>query len=230
MTALHAVNAILLTLGILVLLPIAVFCLECLAALLPRRRSDGCSTATPERSVAAPRPRAAVLIPAHNEQAVIEQTLGALIPTLAAGDRVLVVADNCDDQTAELARAAGAEVAAREDRERRGKGYALEYGLCVLRHDPPEVVIVVDADCLVEPQTVDVLSRLAGRTQRPVQAINLTDRNPAAGPIQVVSLLGNRFTNLIRPLGLLRLGAVPFDGHRHGHPLAVDRKRATWGR
>ena len=50
-------------------------------------------------------------------------------------------------------------------------------------------------------------ARLAESTRRPVQGLNLTDRNPASGPIQSVSLLANRFTNLIRPLGLLRLGA-----------------------
>ena len=156
-------------------------------------------------TIAAPRPRAAVLIPAHNEQLVIEQTLCTIIPTLVAGDRILVVADNCTDETAELARRAGAEVVVRTDAEHRGKGYALECGLQTFEHDPPDVVIVVDADCLVEPQTIEAASRLAHRTQRPVQALNLTDRNPASGPIQVVSLLGNRFTNLIRPLGSLRL-------------------------
>ena len=193
-------NAIAIMLSIAVLLPIAVFLVECLAAVLPRRRR-------PEGASDARRPRAAVLIPAHNEQAVIEQTLLAVIPTLAPGDRVLVVADNCDDETAALAQASGAEVVVRNDPEDRGKGYALERGLRALERDPPEVVIVVDADCLVEPQTVDALARLAGRTRRPVQALNLTDRNPATGPLQVVSLLGNRFTNLIRPLGLRRLGA-----------------------
>ena len=40
-----------------------------------------------------------------------------------------------------------------------------------------------------------------------MQARNLTDRNPAAGPTQAVSILANRFTNLVRPLGLARLGA-----------------------
>ena len=46
------------------------------------------------------------------------------------------------------------------------------------------------------------------QTQRPVQARNLTDRAlRAAGPVEAVSILANRFTNLIRPLGLARLGA-----------------------
>jgi cellulose synthase/poly-beta-1,6-N-acetylglucosamine synthase-like glycosyltransferase len=215
MTTLQVVNASLITLGILVLVPIAMFCLECMAAALPRRLADDGSNnldGAPSKdanatAIVAPRPRAAVLIPAHNEELVIEETVSSIIPALAAGDRILVVADNCNDQTAELAQRAGAEVIVRTDADHRGKGYALECGLRALERDQPDVVMVIDADCLVEPQTVDVASRLAQRTQRPVQAMNLTDRNPASGQIQVVSLLGNRFTNLIRPLGSLRLRA-----------------------
>ena len=201
MTALSTVNAVLLVLGILVLIPIAVLCLECLAALFTRRPLEN------GQGMRASRPRVAVLIPAHNEESVIEQTLLTLLPELSAGDRLLVVADNCDDQTAELARRAGAEVVDRNDPQHRGKGYALQHGFRVLQTAPPEVVIVIDADCLVEPQTIETLACLAWRTQRPVQARNLTDRNLAAGSIQAVSILGNRVTNLVRPLGLLRLGA-----------------------
>jgi cellulose synthase/poly-beta-1,6-N-acetylglucosamine synthase-like glycosyltransferase len=153
------------------------------------------------------RPRTAVLIPAHDEQAVIEPTLRAILAALSAGDRLLVVADNCTDETAALARRAGADVVERSDPQRRGKGYALQYGIHALRADRPQVVVVIDADCLVEPGAIEILARLAGQTQRPVQARNLTDRRPAAGPVEAVSILANRFTNLIRPLGLARLGA-----------------------
>jgi cellulose synthase/poly-beta-1,6-N-acetylglucosamine synthase-like glycosyltransferase len=80
-------------------------------------------------AVAAPRrPGAdvAVLIPAHNESAGIEATLRCLQAQLRAGDRVLVVADNCDDDTAAVARDAGAEVIERIDAIHRGKGFALD--------------------------------------------------------------------------------------------------------
>jgi cellulose synthase/poly-beta-1,6-N-acetylglucosamine synthase-like glycosyltransferase len=203
MTFWPAVNLILIVLSSLMLVPIGLFCLECLAAMFSRGRlgiaRDG------------QRPRVAVLIPAHNEQLVIEQTLAALRQQLAASQpnaptKVVVVADNCDDQTAELARGTGAEVVVRIDPDHRGKGYALQTGLHALRQHPPEVVVMIDADCLVGPETIDTLARVAWSTQRPVQALNLTDRNPAAGPIQRVSLLGNHFTNMIRPLGLSALG------------------------
>jgi len=197
MTMLPLINAVLLTLSVLALLPVLAFCLETVLALLPRKELHW-----PRGS---PRPRAAVLIPAHNEELLLQQTLAAILPTLAPGDRVLVVADNCDDQTAEVSRRAGAEAVERSDPSRRGKGYALDYGLRALSQDPPDVVVVIDADCLLAAETVDLLARVAGSTLRPVQALNLTDRNPPAGPVQTVSTLANRFTNLIRPLGLARV-------------------------
>src|SRR6185369_9762676 len=98
------------------LVPAAVLCVESLSALLP-------ATAEPRRE---PRPfKLAVLMPAHDEELGIAGTVRALSAELAPGDRLLVVADNCSDRTAELARAAGAEVVERRDAERRGKGHAL---------------------------------------------------------------------------------------------------------
>src|SRR4029077_15010006 len=61
--------------------------------------------------------------------------------------RVLVVADNCSDATAALARAAGAQVLERNDPEHRGKGYALAYAFAASRaHGRADAVVVVDAD------------------------------------------------------------------------------------
>src|SRR5688572_14528989 len=101
--------------------PALVFCREVLLALLPRR-----SDAPRELPANA---RLAVLIPAHNEQAVISATLSSLLPTIPANTRVLVVADNCTDATAATARELGAEVVERQDRHRRGKGFALDFGI-----------------------------------------------------------------------------------------------------
>ena len=97
-------------------------------------------------------PTIAVLIPAHNEEDVIGRTLGALNTHLGEGDRVLVVADNCTDETAEVAASFGAEVSDRTDSKRRGKGYALDHGLGVMRSwsTPPGVVVIFDADCVFD--------------------------------------------------------------------------------
>src|SRR5579863_9902131 len=66
-----------------------------------------------------------LIVPAHDEAAVIAGVVASLrkLHWPADGSRVIVVADNCSDATADLARAAGAEVLERRDTTRRGKGY-----------------------------------------------------------------------------------------------------------
>ena len=96
-------------------LPNLVIAVELVAGLAPR--------ALP--LLAGPAPTVAVLVPAHDEAAGIGAMLGRVLPLLPAGARLLVVADNCTDDTAALARAAGAEVTERHDTGARGKGHAL---------------------------------------------------------------------------------------------------------
>ncbi len=194
----HAIDIFLIVLSLAIMAPMTAFVLECLLSILPFRTKPAATTLR--------HPRTAVLIPAHNEQSVLEQSLGVLIPGLSGGDRVLVVADNCDDRTAEVARAAGAEVVVRHDPARRGKGYALDFAVQYLRQDPPEVAVILDADCLVLTDAIKILAREAFQSGRQVQALNLTDRLPPTASRQVLAILANRFTNLIRPLGLSRAG------------------------
>lgn len=111
------------------------------------------------------KPRTTVLIPAHNEALGIADTLHRLHGADAA-IAVLVVADNCQDETAHVARAAGAEVLERHDLERRGKGFALAFGrdhLAKRRPDErPEVIVVLDADCRTDMAASGVSQASAG--------------------------------------------------------------------
>ncbi|MEM9980387.1 MAG: glycosyltransferase family 2 protein, partial [Cyanobacteria bacterium P01_D01_bin.2] len=105
--------------------------------------------------------RRAILMPAHNEEAVIQATLSTLTPQLHPTDRLVVVADNCTDATADIARQAGATVLERQNDRQRGKGYALDFGLRHLSADAPDVLIMVDADCQVQPGAIDAIANLA---------------------------------------------------------------------
>jgi cellulose synthase/poly-beta-1,6-N-acetylglucosamine synthase-like glycosyltransferase len=129
------------------------------------------STATPVPKPSARRLRFDIVVPAHDESAVIERTVASLL-TLdwpREAFRVLVVADNCTDTTARLARAAGAEVIERYDPTRRGKGYALEYGFEASdRQGRADAVVVVDADTVVSS---NLLEAFAARLERGAQAI-----------------------------------------------------------
>jgi len=155
---------------------------------------------------AADRPRVAVLVPAHNESTHVLPTIACLRPQLGPRDRLLVVADNCSDDTAALARGAGAEVVERRDTTRRGKGYALDFGVDCLRADPPEVVLVVDADCVLSDGAVEAIARDCHRSGMPVQMLDLMQAQPGAGLKLRVLEFAMVVKNLVRPLGTFRLG------------------------
>ncbi len=115
-----------------------------LGGLLPGRKAP---------AVQADRPfHLAVIVPAHNEETGIQRTVQSLLQCDPAGQRsVVVVADNCTDATAERASRAGARVLVRHDRERRGKGYALDYAFQQLLPEGIDAFLIVDADTVVAP-------------------------------------------------------------------------------
>lgn len=171
------------------------FALETGLGLVPLRRP----------ALAGPVPATAILVPAHDEAGGIAATVTAL-RAAAPGARVLVVADNCSDQTAALARGAGAEVAERSDPARRGKGYALAFGRERLAADPPAVVIVIDADCRLAPGAADLLAREVAAGAGPVQAANLLVGQAGDPPQVAISNFAMMVKNLFRARGMLRLG------------------------
>ncbi len=187
-------------------IPVAMFCLEVALSLLPRRQA-GLKMLPPEAKVA-------VLIPAHDEQAVIGATLALLVPTMPPGGRVVVVADNCRDRTAEIARSHGAEVVERLNETQRGKGFALDFGIRYLAKSTdvasqaPDVVVFLDADCRVMVDTVRLLAAVVLDSGRPVQGLNLCDPDPRGSVLQIISGLAFRFKNLVRTLGLVRLAGM----------------------
>lgn len=153
------------------------------------------------------RSRVAVLMPAHNEAQVITNTLSSIIPQLEAGDLCLVVADNCTDDTALLASALGVSVIERKDNTRRGKGYALDFGLQFLAdNNPPAVVIIIDADCQVSPSCIDTLARRAASENRPIQALYLMQAPTNKSVTQAIAEFAWQVKNHVRPLGFMRLG------------------------
>lgn len=154
MTPLEGLSGLLVAAAIALLVPVLVLCLECAAAALWRPQRGAAAGLADETSLA-------ILIPAHNEAGGIGRTLSTILPQLRPGDRLVVVADNCTDSTAEVARSAGASVIERFDTRRRGKGYALDFGLNHLSDCPPSVVIFLDADCDALPGGLMALAQQA---------------------------------------------------------------------
>lgn len=192
------VEIILLAIALSLLIPIGMLFIECFAALFPPRQA-------PEPPPDSP-PRITVLIPAHNEASGISTTLKTIVPQLTDQDRLVVIADNCTDETAAIARQLGATVIERRETERQGKGYALDYGIKYLSTDPPDIVVLVDADCIVDEGAIAKLAQRANTSKRPTQAVYLLEQPPNPTPKDTISALSFRVKNLVRPRGLNRLG------------------------
>ncbi len=131
---------------------------------------------------APPRLRFDVVVPAHDEARGIAETVGSLLaldyPRALYG--VVVVADNCADDTAARARAAGARVLVRDEPELAGKGYALAHAFArVLAEGRADAVVVVDADTVVSQ---NLLRAFAARLEAGASAVqaDYAVENPGA--------------------------------------------------
>jgi glycosyltransferase involved in cell wall biosynthesis len=198
-------------LALLLVVPTLVFVTEVVAGCLVPKHDV-------EKTDSRKAKRVAVLIPAHNEGAGITPTIEDIKQQLRPGDRIVVVADNCFDDTAAIATSLGAEVSTRNDPTRIGRGYALDWGIDHLTADPPAIVIVIDADCRITAGTIDRLADTCAQTQRPVQSLYLMTAPAGAAINHQVAEFAWRVRNWVRPR---RHGAsLPAHGDRHGFPLA----------
>lgn len=220
-------NFLLVALGLLLSLPAWALLVLTLSA--GRRPTPTPAIDFAPRSVLA-RPRVAVLVPAHNESIHILPTLRCLKAQLNAGDRLVVIADNCQDDTACIARQAGVIVVERHNAQLRGKGYALASGVDALRDDPPDVVVVVDADCTVSERGISKTAAHCHATQSPVQMLDLMQAPQGAGLRFRVLEFAWLVKNFVRPLGAHRLGVACHlmgTGMAIPWPLMATAKLAT---
>ena len=159
------------------------------------------------------RAKGAIVIPAHNEAGTIRKTIEALLQNAGGEFKILVVADNCTDRTADIARELGVDVVERQDAIRRGKGFALAFAREALRQSPSEIVIVLDADCRTDSISLKRLARASLETGRPAQAINLLLPSRSASTVVRASTFAFLVKNLVRQRGLQRLaGGVHLTG------------------
>jgi cellulose synthase/poly-beta-1,6-N-acetylglucosamine synthase-like glycosyltransferase len=185
----------------LVALLVTVLLVEVMAALTSARRFTEPAT-TMDRDLVQ---RVVVLVPAHDESTGLKPTLADIKQQLRPSDRVLVVADNCTDDTVAIALAAGAEVVERRDPARRGKGYALDFGLRYLSSNPPDIVVMLDADCRLGANAINALVETCAATGRPAQALYLMSAPVESQINQKVAEFAWRVKNWLRPLGLMAL-------------------------
>jgi cellulose synthase/poly-beta-1,6-N-acetylglucosamine synthase-like glycosyltransferase len=205
-------------LTILAAIPVAILLAEVLASLVTSARNlPSYSARTAEQNVA-------VVVPAHNESSGIAATLATISPQLRAGDRLVVVADNCADDTASVASRSGAEVIERRDLTKHGKGYALDFALKHLDNNPPKIVIFIDADCQVSEGAIAQTASVCAASGRPVQILDLMAALDGSTINYRVAEFAWRVRNWVRPLGLAALGLpCPLMGTGMAFPWGVIR-------
>ena len=148
-----------------------------------------------------------VVIPAHNEEQGIADTLQSLLACdhPLPAEQLHVIADNCTDATAEIARSLGCTVLTRVNDELRGKGYALNFAFSQLLDQGYDGLIVVDADTRVEPNFLDCYRRLFARGADAGQS-GYRVANPEAGLRPRLMHIAFLAFNYLRPMSRRNLG------------------------
>jgi cellulose synthase/poly-beta-1,6-N-acetylglucosamine synthase-like glycosyltransferase len=162
-----------------------------------------------DQPLARGRRRFAVLVPAHNEQAVIGRLLTSLNQLDYAKDRfdVCVVADNCDDSTAKIARSAGARVYERFTTDERAKGFALRWLLDSIEREGRtyDAFVIVDADSILASNFLQAMNARLAAGARVVQAYYsvLNAQQSAVAGLRYAALAAVHY---LRPLGRSAFG------------------------
>jgi cellulose synthase/poly-beta-1,6-N-acetylglucosamine synthase-like glycosyltransferase len=135
----------------------------CLVRALGRRRG---------RPHSPGQPRLVFLVPAHNEELLIESCVRSLVALHYPADRraVYVVADNCSDGTAMRARDSGAVCLERDDLEHPGKPRAIAWALTTIDLQAYDALVVIDADTIVDPDFGVALAHAAPLNGKVIQA------------------------------------------------------------
>ncbi|MBK5305568.1 MAG: glycosyltransferase [Frankiaceae bacterium] len=173
--------------------------------------------------------RLTVLVPAHDEERGLAATLHSLARCTAPPDglHVIVVADNCSDTTAEVARRCGVEVWERTS-PLRGKGYALRWAMdrLLAEAESPSAVAIVDADTVVDADFLLVAANRLAQGARAVQGVYRAARPHEAALLTRLTDAAAACQSVLRPRGRARLGgAAKLQGN--GMVFATDVLRAV---
>ncbi|MEX1261860.1 MAG: glycosyltransferase family 2 protein [Balneolaceae bacterium] len=144
----------------------------------------------------------AIVVPAHNEEKIIAKTIYSLSGLIYSKKNydVFVIADNCTDNTAKLARSLGVNVLERFNKKK-GKGYALRWAFDkLLEKNEYDAVIVVDADSLISGNYLEVMNYYLENNSRVIQSSDLVLPQPGNWSIESTRI-GFMLYNYVKPLG-----------------------------
>ena len=185
-----------------VLLGMVAYLLLLTGAAFRARRHKASSSGTPTS-------RFLILIPAHNEERLLPMLLKwlKLVDYPSSLFQVFVIADNCTDRTAKLARAHGATVYERQNETERGKGYALRELLRQIHEQeiPHDAVLILDADSIISSNFLRVMDGRLKQGERVIQGYYSVRHASSSWPtaLRCVALA---LLHYLRPLGRMVLG------------------------
>lgn len=165
----------------------------------------------------------AIVIPAHNEEKVLAKTLYSLFALVYPKNlyEIFVVADNCSDSTAKIAKNIGATVLERENEEKKGKGFALRWAFDEILDDETfDALIVFDSDSLVSGNYLEVMNYYMEKGSKVIQSSDLVlpkDDSWSSESTRIGFLL----YNYVKPMGRKVLG---FDMGLRGNGMCFRRE------
>lgn len=159
-----------------------------------------------EFSTPATQRRFAIVVPAYNEESSLPGTLENLKQVNYPDDRfdIIVIADNCTDDTANIAEEHGTEVMVRNNPEKRGKGYALRWCFDQLiannESNQYDAAVVVDADSIVSKNLLEVMNSYMEDGAKVVQGYLTVASKPGVWTSEIIRI-GFTLYNYVRPMG-----------------------------
>lgn len=155
-----------------------------------------------------PRKHFVILIPAHNEERVIHHTIQSLHELSYPKDKysIVIIADNCEDKTAEIATQLKARCLIRKDENNRGKGQALDWAFQqLIQEKATDAYLIVDADTIVQPNLLHVLNCYLNEGHKVIQ-VYYDVLHPESSPSASFAKLSFAISRNLKYLGRSRLG------------------------
>jgi cellulose synthase/poly-beta-1,6-N-acetylglucosamine synthase-like glycosyltransferase len=205
---LQSLRWLLLAVEIVFACPVLYLCVVSFSALLAKRRRATQKESTGKQVTN--QTNFAILVPAHNEEVILGTLLESLSQLAYPKEqyKVYLIADNCTDKTADLARQFdGVRVYERFNQEKRGKGYTLNWMWQQLADSQQvyDAYVVIDADSVVIPTFLQAMDKEIQHGAKALQAYN-TVLNITQSPSTALRWVALTLMNYVRPLGRNGLG------------------------
>ena len=174
--------------------------------------------------------RFGIIVPAHNEEKVIAKTLHSLkdMDYPHGLYEIIVIADDCTDNTAKIVREMGMCCMERFDNSKRGKGYALQWAFRNIKLAKYDAFVVIDADTVVMADFLKIMNNRLCNGDKVIQGyydVLNPERSPSASLLHRCENVAARVAASVMVIVRWRLPSVGLGGRV---PRAISYGPATW--